>query len=238
MICAAPLLAAPIARSGPLRISLIEVYSSEGCGSCPPAEEWVSKLSGSPGLWKNFVPVVFHVDTWDYLGWKDVYSEKRFTVRQKSYAEFWKNGNIYTPSFVLNGREWRDWYKHGAAEFYQREKVGDLFIERMQDDRFKVSFAPQGKNRSQDSWMVHVALLGFDLISDIKSGENSGQQLKHDFTVIQYAEETMKQFETDLFESKVVLKLPLSFSSKELAIAAWVSQGPDPEPLQATGAYL
>src|SRR6478609_4849122 len=71
-LCAAaiPLLAEPVQfQSGTNRTSLLELYSSEGCSSCPPAEKWLSKLKGNPLLWKETVPVAFHVDYWDYLGW-------------------------------------------------------------------------------------------------------------------------------------------------------------------------
>ena len=79
MVLSGSLWAAPLAQSGPLKVALLEVYSSEGCSSCPPAEEWVSRLSHRSGLWSEFVPVVFHVDYWDSLGWKDALAERQFS---------------------------------------------------------------------------------------------------------------------------------------------------------------
>src|SRR6202020_1540486 len=73
-------------QSGPQRVALLEVYTSEGCSSCPPAESWLSELKGSQGLWNEFVPVAFHVDYWNNLGWKDRFSDKQYTERKKSYA--------------------------------------------------------------------------------------------------------------------------------------------------------
>ena len=64
-------------ESGPQQISLVELYTSEGCSSCPPAEAWLSRLKEEPGLWKNFVPIAFHVDYWDRLGWRDRFSSPR-----------------------------------------------------------------------------------------------------------------------------------------------------------------
>ena len=66
-------------ESGPTRAHLIELFTSEGCSSCPPAESWLSKLKNEPGLWKNFVPLAFHVDYWDHLGWKDPFASKEWT---------------------------------------------------------------------------------------------------------------------------------------------------------------
>src|SRR5581483_3259392 len=94
-------------RSGDSQASLIELFSSEGCSSCPPAEEWLSGLQTSNGLWKEFVPVSFHVDYWDYLGWKDKWASPEFTRRQRSYASLFNSDSVYTPEFVLNGREWK-----------------------------------------------------------------------------------------------------------------------------------
>ena len=62
-------------HSAPKRTALLELYTSEGCSSCPPAEAWLSRLEYSPRLWRDFVPVAFHVDYWNYLGWKDNWSQ-------------------------------------------------------------------------------------------------------------------------------------------------------------------
>ncbi|HEX4349582.1 MAG TPA: DUF1223 domain-containing protein, partial [Verrucomicrobiae bacterium] len=69
------------------QVSLVELYTSEGCSSCPPAEYWLNQLKHSPGLWKNFVPVAFHVDYWNSLGWKDHWSAPEFSERQRDYAQ-------------------------------------------------------------------------------------------------------------------------------------------------------
>ena len=63
-------------ESGPQRTHLLELFTSEGCSSCPPAEAWLSKLKADPRLWKDFVPLAFHVDYWDHLGWRDPFAAK------------------------------------------------------------------------------------------------------------------------------------------------------------------
>src|ERR1700677_1386741 len=78
-------------KSSPLQQNLVELYSSEGCSSCPPAESWGGSLRQDSGLWKKFVPVEFHVNYWDDLGWKDPYASNEFTDRQKNYAALWGN---------------------------------------------------------------------------------------------------------------------------------------------------
>jgi len=86
-------------NSGNKKVALVELYTSQGCSSCPPADEWLNTLKDKPGLWSKFVPVAFHVDYWDYLGWKDSFSKKEYSSRQRLHR---KQGNVkvvYTPGF-------------------------------------------------------------------------------------------------------------------------------------------
>ena len=96
-------------ESGPQQTALVELYTSEGCSSCPPAEAWMSRLQGDPGLWKKFVPIAFHVDYWDRLGWRDRFSSRQWTERQSRYAALWQSESVYTPAVVLSGKELRNW---------------------------------------------------------------------------------------------------------------------------------
>src|SRR5438128_265914 len=95
-------------ESGPKKVQLLELFTSEGCSSCPPAEAWLARLVNHSRLWHEFVPVAFHVDYWNRLGWKDPFASAEWTKRQQTYAASWKAESVYTPAFVLNGREWRD----------------------------------------------------------------------------------------------------------------------------------
>src|SRR2546430_7383511 len=109
LLCAAALTSQAADRvfeSGPQKVHLLELFTSEGCSSCPPAEAWLSKLKSDPRLWKDFVPLAFHVDYWDRLGWRDPFAAKEWTARQYRYSATWKNESVYTPGFILDGREW------------------------------------------------------------------------------------------------------------------------------------
>src|SRR6266436_651609 len=81
-------------QSNAKQTALIELYTSEGCSSCPPAEAWLSQLKADPRLWKDFVPLAFHVDYWDYLGWRDPFASKEWTARQYRYSAAWKNDGV------------------------------------------------------------------------------------------------------------------------------------------------
>src|ERR1700730_7283401 len=95
-------------ESKPVRTHLLELYTSEGCSSCLPAEAWLSNLKNELRLWQDFVPIAFHVDYWDHLGWRDPFASKTWTERQADYSARWKSENVYTPAFVLDARESQD----------------------------------------------------------------------------------------------------------------------------------
>ena len=93
--------------SGTAQIALIELFTSEGCSSCPPAEQWLAGRRADAGLWREFVPVAWHVTYWDQLGWADRFGQRAFTDRQYAYAAAWHSDSVYTPCFVRDGVEWR-----------------------------------------------------------------------------------------------------------------------------------
>ena len=103
---------------------LVELFTSEGCSSCPPADAWISQLKESPDLWKKIVPVAFHVDYWNNLGWRDRFAKPEFTARQRRYVAAWGGDSVYTPGFVVNGKEWRDWFGNRVLWRERPAKVG------------------------------------------------------------------------------------------------------------------
>ncbi len=214
--------------SAATRTHLLELYTSEGCSSCPPAEQWFSKLTDAPGLWRNFVPLAFHVDYWDRLGWRDPFAAKKWTARQYDYAARWQNGSVYTPGFALDGREWRVREVPGASN----ETAGVLKISSTGGERWSVVFQPtKPDGRALE---VHLARLGFGLRTDVKAGENRGRQLQHDFVVLALADAPLAsgRAEISVPESTV----PQAAKARQ-AIAAWVTEKGQMEPLQAVGGW-
>src|ERR1700737_4679799 len=115
-------------RTGPEKVSLLELYTSEGCSSCPPAESWLGQLTTDGRLWKEIVPVAFHVDYWDNLGWKDRFAKPEYTSRQRSYSAVWGILSVYTPGFVLNGQEWKGWFSGNPLPGASDRPAGNLEV--------------------------------------------------------------------------------------------------------------
>jgi hypothetical protein len=209
-------------ESGPQRVHLIELFTSQGCSSCPPAEAWLSKLKGEPRLWKDFVPLAFHVDYWDRLGWRDPFASREWTARQYQYSTNWKSESVYTPGFVLDGREWLGRSVPPPAT----EKPGMLKLS-IKDRKVAVEFiANDGRTKDVD---LHVATVGFDLKTKVSAGENSGRNLDQDFVVLSLTNQKMLGGKTEV---------ALTADSRAGALAAWITAPNQLEPIQAVGGWL
>src|SRR5262249_1231414 len=100
--------------SGPGTAALVELYTSEGCSSCPPADRWLSAYAAKPD--PRVVPIAFHVQYWDSLGWKDRFGDPRYTRRQEGEAKASGARFVYTPPVVLAGRDFPDWRRASGFE--------------------------------------------------------------------------------------------------------------------------
>ena len=174
----AALASAPVceARSGPQRTPVIELYTSEGCSSCPPADQWFSTLKGQP-----VVAQAFHVGYWDYIGWKDRFAQTAFTARQRDIAAQNHLSSIYTPQLVRNGRDWRGFQQvlepsAPARAHISLQRVG-------QTDGFEARVEPLD---ASVTWTAYWTVTEDGHNSRVKAGENSGAFLQHDFVVRQY----------------------------------------------------
>ena len=108
-----------VSESGPGTAALVELYTSEGCSSCPPADRWLAGLGQryAPG---KVVPLALHVDYWDYIGWKDPYAKREFSLRQRKLSQLQRMALVYTPQVVLQGRDFRGWATEAFDETLAR----------------------------------------------------------------------------------------------------------------------
>ncbi len=181
--------AAPVcsAKSGAYTVALVELYTSEGCDSCPPADRWLRALPSTGITPDKAVALSLHVDYWDYIGWKDPYAKPQFTERQKETGAINKSTVIYTPQVVLGGRDFRRW-SGGIADEVKRINAqpakADIALE-IRDagaGRIEVAGSAQAK-RSEDraDGVLILALYENGLVSPVQAGENKGATLQHDY---------------------------------------------------------
>ena len=223
-------------QSATNQTALLELYTSEGCSSCPPAETRLSRLKESPRLWRDFVPVAFHVDYWDYLGWRDPFASGAYTKRQHAYAELWRSRSVYTPGFVLDGKEWGGTSRADGPPRSASKPAGILTARSEDGRRWTLRFEPAA-GISSSAFEFHAALLGCDLITDVKAGENRGRKLEHDFVVLDFSNANASR-PGESFAATLTLNSKPSVTPKRLAVAAWVTPAKNLAPLQAVGGWL
>lgn len=172
------------ADSGPTRSSLLELFTSEGCSSCPPADRWLSGLRAETGAQPRLVPLAFHVDYWNRLGWVDRFAKPAYSARQYWIAGVSRARTVYTPQFVLDGRDWRP-----ARTGYPEARNDDAAAVELRLEIRSVNTGPleiRGEARSRiptDDAQVFLALYENNLASRIEAGENAGKLLRHDYVV-------------------------------------------------------
>ncbi len=163
------------AASGAVPPVVVELYTSEGCSSCPPADRWLSTLKGR----SDVLPLAFHVDYWDRLGWADRFASAEATKRQYELARLAGRGGVYTPQVLAAGQDWRIWPKlpaagAGAAPAVKLVRDGE---------RISATVAPMpGAARLAGYW----AVVEDGHLSAVAAGENAGETLRHDHVVRLY----------------------------------------------------
>jgi hypothetical protein len=182
------------AHSPAHRVALVELYSSEGCNSCPPADHWLGQWKDS-GAAQGIVPLALHVDYWNSLGWTDRFSQHRFTERQQTLTDLAGGHTIYTPEIFVSGRELRSWSQPESFD----ERIHKVIAEPAQAD-VALELAPpaQGTNgfgvdarftskaAIHDPLNAYVALYENALTSQVRAGENNGATLHHERVVRQW----------------------------------------------------
>ena len=178
------------AKSGLVTVPLLELYTSEGCSSCPPADKWLGGLKQDTS---KFTPLAFHVDYWDYIGWKDKFSKAEYSDRQRKGAAFAGAGFVYTPQFVMNGRDFKGWDNSRLNEVVEKSQNiasrANLTLNTVTEANGEITLkasAQATKPSDAKNSDVFIALYENKLVSKVNAGENSGRELKHDYVVREF----------------------------------------------------
>ena len=181
--------AACSAKSGPRAVPLVELYTSEGCSSCPPADRWLSATFTGNAAGAKAIALAFHVDYWDRLGWKDRFGAAAFTERQYDAMRANRARFVYTPQVLVQGRDFPEWReRRGMTALSAAGAVparAEITLE-AEPQRGSIAIkasarVPSGADRKGVA--LYVALADSGLASDIKAGENAGAHLAHDHVV-------------------------------------------------------
>jgi hypothetical protein len=171
-------------------VALVELYTSEGCDSCPPADRWLSSLAARGYAPAQVVPLALHVDYWDYIGWKDPYAKREFSARQHKLAKLGRATFVYTPQVLLQGRDFRGWatdaFVKTVAEINARPPRArvSLALRSIGAGGADVEIAAElAEPALRDAAVVYAAAYENKLASDVRAGENRGRRLEHDYVV-------------------------------------------------------
>jgi len=206
---------------------LIELFTSEGCSSCPPADALLAKLlEGQPVAGVEIIPLAFHVDYWDRLGWKDPYSSSEFTRRQQEYSAIFGADRVYTPQLVVDGAA----ELVGSDERLALEAIGKaaaqprlpVAVNASVHGSDAIRIAVEGPGRADRTEAIDiVAVLVEDrLVSAIRRGENSGKTLSHSAVVRRH--QVVGTLEREPFVGEGEWRLNKTWVRENLRVIAFV----------------
>lgn len=203
--------------------TIVELYTSEGCSSCPPAEHALNQLKHSAGLWKEVIPMAFHVDYWNYIGWKDRFATSEFSQRQREKVSLGQASGVYTPGWFINDQEWRGFFARQSVPYAQGPRAPALKAE-IKQDALKIDYDGNRLLRA------NFALLAMDIETSVKRGENRGRVLEHDFVVVDFASQLGRNSWT--FPLKDKTEAPAS------AVAVWLTPIDGGDPIQTVAGWI
>jgi len=222
-------------NSGKNKVRLIELYTSQSCSSCPPAEAWLSRFKSSKGLWTKFIPISYHVSYWNHLHWKDTFSKEEFSLRQRNYHQVIQGG-VYTPQIVLDGKDFRGWRRiRNISQLEINKMPGNLSV--LIDQKYKTAQLNFTSNQTKDELICFGAYLESGHPTKVTSGENSGRRLDQDFVVINLSQSHALK-KGNQYSCKLDIQTRKVNSSVERGLAFWLINKKTYQVIQATGGKM
>jgi hypothetical protein len=221
-------------------VALVELYTSEGCNSCPPADRWISQTARKGYGADQWVPLSLHVDYWDRLGWKDKFGNPIFSARQRNLSDLARSRAVYTPEIFLNLREFRSWdsvsrFHDAVRQINAKPASADIRLEIAEATAaqmlIRTSFRLKPGTVAKQPNAV-IALYENKLVSAVSAGENRGVTLHHDYVVREWMGPIA--FAGGAAEYQKTIMVDRAWNPKNLGIAAFVQDLPTQQVLQAT----
>jgi hypothetical protein len=230
--------AACTVRSGDDTAALVELYTSEGCSSCPPADEQLRRIRQAVEPAADVVPLALHVDYWDSIGWKDPYAKSAFSERQSWLVRLRNSSTVYTPHFFISGMALGDWHSGLRANVRQlnaKPAAADIQIAAKLASPNTLAIDADAISRSSSRQVaLYLAVAESGLTSKVTRGENSGATLAHDHVVREWIGPIALEDGTAHAQRSVVL--PGSWDATQLEVVGFVEDESSGAVLQAVSA--
>ena len=200
--------------------ALLELYTSEGCSSCPPADDLMGKIQNEYKD-NNVYVLAYHVDYWDKQGWKDIFSNADFTKRQYDYAEFMDKAPIYTPQIIINGKadfvgSQETSLRNGIKSALSKPVLANINLETTQKDtNLSVNYSVEATSKNS---RLFIAVVQKSSKSNVKRGENAHRVLSH-YQIVRQLQSV------DLNKAKkgtASVHLPKNFNKQDFEIIGFV----------------
>lgn len=199
--------------------TVVELFTSQGCSSCPPADALVADIQEQYG--EEVITLSYHVDYWDYIGWKDPFASSAYTQRQYDYATAFRSRQVYTPQAVINGnshftgsdsRKMTQALRTNKLEKRENLQLGEI---NKVGDKLFITYAMDGTAVNA----ISFALTLKERVTQVKRGENRNRTLRNHNIVIDYTEISPQK------EGSIQLQIPAWVSAEdELAVVAYVTK--------------
>jgi hypothetical protein len=215
------------------RAVIVELFTSEGCSSCPPADALLKSLSEHPSVsGTEIIALEEHVDYWDHLGWKDPFSTSKFTERQNEYARVLGNSGIYTPQMIVDGqsefvgsrsREAREVIQKAALLPKLNLQLTPATNSANDHATFDIAISNLAVFHTMQEFELWVAITEKNLHTDVKAGENSGERLQH-AAVVRHIQKLESIRGPDDHLAHATLKLDPSWQRQNLSFVAFTTE--------------
>lgn len=222
------------------RVALLELYTSEGCNSCPPTDRWVSSLPRPRLVPERLVVLAFHVDYWNDLGWPDRFAQRQFTERQQALVRAGGGRTVYTPQLRLNGRDDRDpgSIEARVAHLHAEPASARLRLETARHgNRLLITAVVEPFRLHDPDTSLYLAVYENNLETAVRAGENRGRRLRHDY-VVRTLFRPVAVVTGKVTRHEAQLTLPADWKLGDLGVAAFIQHNRTAEVLQATARAL
>ncbi len=233
------------------RVVLLELYTSEGCSSCPPADRFLSDLKAAGVSDKQLIPLAFHVTYWDYIGWKDQFANKQYDERQRELAHKKNKSTVYTPQFVMAGDDYRSYatFREDVNKLAKQKSTVDLVltahvlpgqgnidkqrVDKKGADKLLLNLKTDISASKIKDVSFYLIIIENNLASDVNDGENEGERLYHDYVVRQFLGPFLQRKPENQRSTEQTVVLQPEWKRQDLSIVAFAENPHTGEVLQA-----